>query len=178
MLLVRTIARKQPRWYNDNNKSMKNIMWHNWCGMVWANCVYSTFDVCIWVYMCVRGALISPRQTNKINELEYLCVKFFSFHSFLCFPFMLERLCHGIAWRGVYTYANHCITNTWTIARHHINFGWSFLNISLIHCTRTLYIYRSNDVYANPLVYRGEHDKVMVKPCCSQALLTSVTQEN
>lgn len=36
-------------------------------------------------------------------------------------------------------YASHCITNTWTIARHHINFGWSFFphySHALTRCMR------------------------------------------
>lgn len=48
-------------------------------------------------------------------------------------------------------YANHCTTNTWTIARHHINFGWSFFP----HYSHTVCVcVCALGVHANPLVYR------------------------
>lgn len=139
---------------------------------------YSVFTL----YMYV---LSSPRQTNnKINELEYLCVKFFSFHSFfffiksswlpVCFPcllaclFIQERLWHSVAW---------CVcafiwwqTNMPTIAQQTheqlrvttLISGEAFFHITHILCV-CVRLCVGCTCQSSSLSWK--HDKVMVKPC-------------
>lgn len=195
-------------------KTLRDII-----GVVWANCV--PHSVCFICMFMLALMLISPRQTNnKINELKYLCVSFFSFQTFFfrrnssaacllpraffgsflacllaCLPVYVSASLaqHGMVFHVcvVYMankYANHCITNTWTIARHHINFGWSFFphySHALTRCMRAYamgvcYVCQSSslswktwqgDGYAMFLL-------LLMMSQASSSPFTNVTQEN